>query len=136
MRKGRVPVKQFLIPTLVISIVLITLSNCGSGNGDSCIVSTEVDLTQSQCLADTISMACSNWVCSFSSNVTFSEVFCTPTDCTTLKCGDVIYQGLLATSTTGFLGEEVFSSGSTSLFACNLTGPVPTPPPSPLPTPQ
>ena len=135
MRKGTVPIKRFLIPLLVISIVLISLSNCGNSSG-SCIQSADVDLAQSQCLAETINMACGLWLCSFATNVLFSFPTCTVNDCTTLNCGNVIVQGLVATTSTGFLGEEVFSSGSTTLFACDLNLPVPTPPSSPLPTPQ
>jgi hypothetical protein len=134
-KKRTVFVIQLLIPLLVVSIVLISLSNCGNSGG-SCIATAEVDLTQSQCLAETINMACGTWHCSFADNVTLSVQACTPNGCTILNCGNPVFKQLVATTTTGFVGQEAFSDGSTTLFACDLTGPVPTPPSSPLPTPQ
>ena len=134
MKKRTVPVIQLLIPLLVITVVFISLSNCGNSGG-SCIQSAEVDLTQSQCLAETISMACGGWHCSFGDNISFFPN-CAANGCTIVNCGNPVFKQLVATTPTGFLGEEVFSSDSTTLFACDLTGPVPTPPSPPLPTPQ
>jgi hypothetical protein len=134
-KKRTVLLIQLLIPFLFVCIVAISLSNCGSSGG-TCTANPDVDLTQSECLAETINMACGTWHCSFFDNVTLSRQACTPNGCTILNCGSPVFKQLVATSTTGFVGEEVFSDGSTTLFACDLTLPVPTPPSAPLPTPQ
>jgi len=91
----------------VLSFFILLVTSCSNDdNGNDCITSGgDLDLQESECLAETLTNFCNAWDCRTdptSETFVFSFNDCTVLDCITLQCDQETFTNLQAISMTEF----------------------------------